>query len=272
MGQCVCGVNDGHKYKEPCYCGGSPVKSELRNKFKIIFLSNCQISKSTKSPRKNIAVLGAGYVGKSALTVRMIANEWCPPYDEFVPDWYSIMIDIDGRQVPLDIKETDTSEQFAAMHPSPNLQLCRESDQFMIVYSIRSMESFKHAQCLYKSLCRIKKDMRMDVVLVGNKSDLYDGMSVIYQMELDNEKIKCLVSGFIKRIEKECISNDYRQIVIMPDEVKDICVSYVGDLTKIKVPYRYGKQLAENWGVPFFETSAKTGENVEEAFKCLVMM
>ena len=33
-----------------------------------------------------------------------------------------------------------------------------------------------------------------------------------------------------------------------------------------QVSYEQGKQLADKWGVPFFQTSAKTGNNVTEVF------
>jgi GTPase SAR1 family protein len=39
---------------------------------------------------------------------------------------------------------------------------------------------------------------------------------------------------------------------------------------KREVPYKEGKQLAEQWNCAFFEASAKTKTNVEESFFCLV--
>ena len=36
------------------------------------------------------------------------------------------------------------------------------------------------------------------------------------------------------------------------------------------VSYEMGKELAELWGIPFIEQSAKTGDNVREAFEMLV--
>ena len=37
-----------------------------------------------------------------------------------------------------------------------------------------------------------------------------------------------------------------------------------------KVSYSVGKELADKWGVPFFNTSAKTGVNVTQAFNEIV--
>lgn len=33
-----------------------------------------------------------------------------------------------------------------------------------------------------------------------------------------------------------------------------------------RVPLQQGQNLAESWNIPFFATSAKTGENVEQVF------
>ena len=71
----------------------------------------------------------------------------------------------------------------------------------MIVYDIQSKRSFNYAQKLCRTLRREKYEMKVDVVLVGNKY-LYNGMSVIHEMELNNEKIKCLVNGYSRRIER----------------------------------------------------------------------
>jgi hypothetical protein len=38
------------------------------------------------------------------------------------------------------------------------------------------------------------------------------------------------------------------------------------DMTDRQVTYEQGKALAETYGIPFFETSAKDGANIAEAF------
>jgi GTPase KRas protein len=51
------------------------------------------------------------------------------------------------------------------------------------------------------------------------------------------------------------------------DKVPMILVATKKDLeTQRKVSTEEGQQLAEEWGVPFLETSARTRENIEEAF------
>ena len=62
------------------------------------------------------------------------------------------------------------------------------------------------------------------------------------------------------------------------ERVKDRSIEGIGVLIGNKVdleeehrqvPKYKGEELAKHYGIPFFETSAKTGENVEEMFQAL---
>ena len=61
------------------------------------------------------------------------------------------------------------------------------------------------------------------------------------------------------------------------ERVKDCSIEGIGVLIGNKVdleedrqvPKDQGEELAKRYGIPFFETSAKTGENVEEMFQAL---
>ena len=58
-------------------------------------------------------MLDEGYAGKTALTIRMAADEWKPICDPTIEDTYICMIDIDGRQIQLDTIDTAAQEQSA---------------------------------------------------------------------------------------------------------------------------------------------------------------
>eukprot|EP00490_Sorites_sp_Unknown_P011174 CAMPEP_0114655856 /NCGR_PEP_ID=MMETSP0191-20121206/11513_1 /TAXON_ID=126664 /ORGANISM="Sorites sp." /LENGTH=75 /DNA_ID=CAMNT_0001871991 /DNA_START=51 /DNA_END=275 /DNA_ORIENTATION=+ len=66
-------------------------------------------------PSRKIVVLGAGAVGKSAITIRMVANEWRNEYDPTIEDSYQCNLKVDGVDEELDILDTAGQEQFAAL-------------------------------------------------------------------------------------------------------------------------------------------------------------
>eukprot|EP01084_Bolivina_argentea_P084473 152751_1 len=160
-----------------------------------------------------IVVLGAGGVGKSAITIRMVANEWRKEYDPTIEDSYTCMINVNGKNEQLDILDTAGQEQFAALQD----HWIRAAEAFVLVYSVQSERTFKHCADLYKKILRNKDDDDpefLDLILCGNKTDL--------------------------------------------------------PMKEHQVSYDTGKRLADSWGCPFLETSAKTGHNVYESFETLI--
>ena len=55
----------------------------------------------------------------------------------------------------------------------------------------------------------------------------------------------------------------------MPQDIKRTCSDYMNLRKSNRAPYENGRSFAEGLGLEFFETSAKTGKNVIEAFKSL---
>merc|ERR1712083_1031360 len=115
-----------------------------------------------------IVVLGAGAVGKSAITIRMVANEWRKEYDPTIEDSYTCMINVNKKNEQVDILDTAGQEQFAALQD----HWIREAEAFVLVYSVQSQPTFKHASELRKKIVRSKDGERIDMILCGNKSDL----------------------------------------------------------------------------------------------------
>mmetsp|Transcript_27846 Transcript_27846/g.44140 ORF Transcript_27846/g.44140 Transcript_27846/m.44140 type:complete len:188 (+) Transcript_27846:21-584(+) len=128
---------------------------------------------------RKITILGAGAVGKSAITVRMVANEFQQEYDPTIEANYTCTIQVDGKNEQLDILDTAGQEQFAALQH----HWIRESHAFLLVYAVNSDRTFKHCNDLYKTILRNKEGERIDLVLVGNKADLPDNQhEVSYAM------------------------------------------------------------------------------------------
>ncbi|CRK23661.1 Ras-related protein Rap1 like [Verticillium longisporum] len=122
----------------------------------------------------HVVVLGAGGVGKSCLTAQFVHNEWIESYDPTIEDTYRTQLQVDGRQVILEILDTAGTEQFVAMR-----DLYMKSGQgFILVFSITSGSSMNEIEMLREEITRIKDDENVPIVIVGNKADLEEQRAV----------------------------------------------------------------------------------------------
>ena len=152
-----------------------------------------------------IVVLGGGGVGKSALTIRLVTDNFLDEYDPTIEDSYRKSVKIDNENALLDILDTAGQEEFSSMQD----QWMRDGHGYLLVYNITSEITFDEVSLLYDKLLRVKETDRTPIVLAGNKADLTD---------------------------------------------------------QRKVSYERGEALAKQWGVPFFETSAKMKLNNDICF------
>jgi GTPase KRas protein len=143
-----------------------------------------------------LVVLGGGGVGKSALTIRLVTDNFLEEYDPTIEDSYRKQAVIDDQNALLDILDTAGQEEYSSMQD----QWMREGKGFLLVYSITSRSTFDEISVFKEKILRAKDMDSVPMVLVGNKCDMED--------------------------ERE----------VQTDE---------------------GKQLAETWGCPFMECSAK---------------
>ncbi|KAF2770663.1 ras-related protein RSR1 [Teratosphaeria nubilosa] len=117
----------------------------------------------------HIAVIGSGGVGKSCLTAQFVQGVFIESYDPTIEDSYRKQIDVDGRQVMLEIMDTAGTEQFTSMREF----YMRDAHGFLLVFSITSMPSLQELAELREQIVQIKGgDQNVPIVLVGNKSDL----------------------------------------------------------------------------------------------------
>ncbi|KAJ6444067.1 Ras-related protein RSR1 [Purpureocillium lavendulum] len=133
------------------------------------------VSASLSSSRElHVVVLGAGGVGKSCLTAQFVHNEWIESYDPTIEDSYRTQVQVDGRQVVLEILDTAGTEQFVAMR-----DLYMKTGQgFLLVFSITSPSSLTELAGLREEIIRIKDDENVPMVIVGNKADLEEARVV----------------------------------------------------------------------------------------------
>jgi len=125
-----------------------------------------------------IVVLGGGGVGKSALTIRLVSDEFLEEYDPTIEDSYRKQCELDGQTVMLDVLDTAGQDDFAALRDA----WMREAEGFLLVFSITKRATFDEAKELRTRILRVKEDedSGVHIVLVGNKCDLEDSRKVSY--------------------------------------------------------------------------------------------
>ncbi|XP_067863381.1 GTPase NRas [Heptranchias perlo] len=115
-----------------------------------------------------LVVVGAGGVGKSALTIQLIQNHFVDEYDPTIEDSYRKQVVIDGETCLLDILDTAGQEEYSAMRD----QYMRTGEGFLCVFAINNIKSFADVHLYREQIKRVKDSEDVPMVLVGNKCDL----------------------------------------------------------------------------------------------------
>ena len=141
---------------------------------------------STKAMTEyKLVVVGAGGVGKSALTIQLIQNHFVDEYDPTIEDSYRKQVVIDGETCLLDILDTAGQEEYSAMRD----QYMRTGEGFLIVFAVNNAKSFEDITAYREQIKRVKDAeevrnrltvlnlfeyfvIKVPMVLVGNKCDL----------------------------------------------------------------------------------------------------
>merc|ERR1712223_42522 len=152
-----------------------------------------------------VIMVGSGGVGKSALTLQFMYDEFVEDYEPTKADSYRKKGVLDGEEVQIDILDTAGQEDYAAIRDN----YFRSGEGFLCVFSITEDESFQATKELREQILRVKGDDNVPFILVGNKCDL-----------ISRRSVKLVTAS----------------------------------------------SQADQWQVPYMETSAKTRENVEPVF------
>ncbi len=139
-----------------------------------------------------LVVVGAGGVGKSALTIQFIQQHFCNDYDPTIEDSYNKTIIVDGETCMLDIIDTAGQEEYKAMQD----QYMRTGEGFLCVFAVNNMKSFIEAESYRAQILRAKYPEDVPIILVGNKIDL-PRLEVDFMLARDFAKDKKL-AGFIE--------------------------------------------------------------------------
>ncbi|ETO20682.1 Ras GTPase [Reticulomyxa filosa] len=114
-----------------------------------------------KSNEYKIVVLGGGGVGKSALTIRLVTDNFLDEYDPTIEDSYRKQVSIDDKPALLDILDTAGQEEFSSMQD----QWMREGKGFLLVYNITSKPTFEEIEVLREKIVRAKDTDKVPINL-----------------------------------------------------------------------------------------------------------
>jgi len=117
-----------------------------------------------------VIMVGSGGVGKSALTLQFMYEEFVEDYEPTKADSYRKKVVLDGEEMQIDILDTAGQEDYAAIRDN----YFRSGEGFLCVFSITEHESFQAVQEFREQILRVKGDESIPFVLVGNKADLAD--------------------------------------------------------------------------------------------------
>lgn len=117
----------------------------------------------------HVCMLGAGAVGKSALTLRFIQGKFVPDYDPTIEDAYRKPTTMDGSALLMEILDTAGQEDFIPLRAS----WMRNKDGFVLVFSIINAKSLEQVESFYEQICEVYEETGPPpIILCGNKADL----------------------------------------------------------------------------------------------------
>ena len=136
----------------------------------------------------SIYLMGEGGVGKSAVTLRFITNNFIEYYDPTIEDQYRTKILVDHELSNINIVDTAGQEEYTSVRNN----WIRDGDGFILVYSINDRNSFDEIKILMDEIVMIKGD-KAAILLVGNKNDLNEERQITFkEVEELSDKWNCI--------------------------------------------------------------------------------
>lgn len=126
-------------------------------------------------PLYKVIIVGSGGVGKSALTLQFMYDEFVEDYEPTKADSYRKKITLDNQEIQIDILDTAGQEDYAAIRDN----YFRLGEGFLCIFSITEQESLTTAHDLREQILRVKNGEDQPFLLVGNKCDLEDRRAVL---------------------------------------------------------------------------------------------
>lgn len=197
-------------------------------------------------------LIGDSSVGKSSLLVRLTDDRFLADPDPTIGvEFGSHLIELDnGETVKVQVWDTAGSESFRSITRS----YYRGAAGALLVYDITHRASFLNAKTWLDDV-RNHAEEKVTVVLVGNMSDLVAAEDEKERREAETDPDAESSSSSSAAAAAIAKTNDRQRTERRRSRGK-----------KREVSYEEAANFAEQEGMLFLETSAKTGQNVQEAF------
>ncbi|KAH7917582.1 ras-domain-containing protein [Leucogyrophana mollusca] len=186
-------------------------------------VSNTSHSRYSSPPTMrefSVVVLGAGGVGKSALTVRFVQDVFLETYDPTIEEAYRRVIEADGVTASLEILDTAGAEQFTAL----NEMYIRSGRGFVLVFSLTQEASLREVDNLRQQIYRIKGgDEAVPIVVVGTKLDL------VSEREVSRGTIQSLVARWGLPFYETSAKRNWHVADAFEDLVRQMIIRYPFD-------------------------------------------
>ena len=121
-----------------------------------------------------VILLGAGGVGKSALTFQFMYEEFLEDYEPTKADCFRKKVILEGEEAQIDILDTAGQEDYEGIRD----HYIRSGEGFLCIFSITDEYSFKKCEEFRDHILRTKNDENIPIILIGNKCDLSDRRQV----------------------------------------------------------------------------------------------
>ncbi|KAH0791578.1 Ras family protein [Histomonas meleagridis] len=126
----------------------------------------------TKQPQHKIVFIGNSAVGKTSIINQYTFGSSSEDHQPTVGiDFFAKQINVDGKQIRLQIWDTAGQEKFKSLIPS----YVRTSTVAVYVFDITSRESFEELEKWHKMVIELANP---SVIVVGNKTDLAESRTV----------------------------------------------------------------------------------------------
>ncbi|XP_022742005.1 ras-related protein RABE1c isoform X1 [Durio zibethinus] len=196
-----------------------------------------------------LLLIGDSGVGKSCLLLRFSDGSFTTSFITTIGIDFKIRtIELDGKRIKLQIWDTAGQERFRTITTA----YYRGAMGILLVYDVTDESSFNNIRNWIRNIEQHASD-NVNKILVGNKADMDESKRVCFSFSLFHVRTCACI----------CMH------LLLP-----FCLPYWAGYFSCRVdqdifqavPTSKGQALADEYGIKFFETSAKTNLNVEEVF------